>query len=95
MISYIIKQEFRRSLFTRVAGFTALPVIRGVRRKLDHRQYNGASLVGLNGTVIKSHGSADSLAFEYAIVEAIREVNNQVPQYIGRELKPMLKRISG
>jgi len=95
MISYIIKQEFRRSLFTRVAGFTALPVIRGVRRKLDHRQYNGASLVGLNGTVIKSHGSADSLAFEYAIVEAVREVNNQVPQYIGRELKPMLKRISG
>ncbi|HLQ25986.1 MAG TPA: phosphate acyltransferase PlsX [Acidiferrobacterales bacterium] len=95
MISYNIKQEFRRSLLTRIAGLTALPVIRGVRRKLDHRRYNGASLVGLNGTVIKSHGSADSLAFEYAIMEAVGEVKNQVPQYIGRELKPMLKRISG
>jgi phosphate acyltransferase len=95
MISYFINQEFRRSLFTRIAGLTAVPVIRGVRRKLDHRQYNGASLVGLNGTVIKSHGSADSLAFEYAIMEAVGEVKNQVPQYIGRELKPMLKRISG
>ncbi len=95
MISYIIKQEFRRSPFTRIAGLTALPVIRGVRKKLDHRQYNGASLVGLNGTVIKSHGSADSLAFEYAIMEAIEEVKNQVPEYIGRELTPMLKRISG
>jgi glycerol-3-phosphate acyltransferase PlsX len=95
MISYFIKQEFRRSLFTHIAGLTALPVIRGVRRKLDHRQYNGASLVGLNGTVIKSHGSADSLAFEYAIMEAVREVKNQVPQYIGRELMPMLKRING
>jgi glycerol-3-phosphate acyltransferase PlsX len=53
---------------------------------VDPRRYNGATLIGLNGTVIKSHGGADMLAFQHAILEAIAEVDNQVPQRIGREL---------
>lgn len=91
MLSNIIKGEFHRSLLSRLSGLAALPVVRGVRRKLDHRQYNGASLVGLNGTVIKSHGGADAVAFEYAIQEAWEEVNNRVPARINEELMPLLK----
>lgn len=85
-ISFIAKQEFNRNLFTKLSGLVALPVLRAFRAKLDHRQYNGATLVGLTGTVIKSHGSADTVAFTYAIEEAISEVRNAVPQRISSEL---------
>jgi len=54
---------------------------------MDSRRYNGATLVGLNGIVIKSHGSADSYAFEHAIETAVVEVRNQVPQQIGNLLQ--------
>lgn len=93
MISHIMKQEFTRNPLTRLVALAALPVIRAVRKRLDHRQYNGATLLGLNGTVIKSHGGADVVAFEYALLEAIDEVTNQVPQHISREIAPMLQRI--
>ncbi len=86
MITHYMKQEFKRNLLTKLSGLVALPVLRAFRRRVDPRRYNGATLIGLNGTVIKSHGGADALAFEHAILEAIAEVDNQVPQRIGREL---------
>jgi len=95
MISHIIKEQFTRNTLTRIMAGSAMPVINAVRRRLDHRQYNGASLVGLNGTVIKSHGSADTVAFEYAIQEAVEEVKNQVPARIAVELMPLMKRMQG
>lgn len=93
MISHFMKQGFNRNPLTRLAALAALPVLRSVRNRLDHRRYNGATLLGLNGTVIKSHGGADVVAFEYALLEAVNEATNQVPQLIGRELAPMLQRI--
>jgi glycerol-3-phosphate acyltransferase PlsX len=54
---------------------------------MDSRKYNGATLVGLNGIVIKSHGSADAYAFEHAIETAVVEVRNQLPQQIGKLLE--------
>jgi glycerol-3-phosphate acyltransferase PlsX len=86
MVTHYMKQEFKRNLLTKLSGLVALPVLRAFRRRVDPRRYNGATLIGLNGTVIKSHGGADALAFEHAILEAITEVDNQVPQRIGREL---------
>jgi glycerol-3-phosphate acyltransferase PlsX len=90
MISRQIREEFGRNVLTRAAGLVALPVLNAFRKRVDHRRYNGATLVGLRGTVIKSHGSADALAFEYAIREALTEVRNEVPLHIERELEPML-----
>jgi glycerol-3-phosphate acyltransferase PlsX len=52
----------------------ALPVINRFKRRVDHRRYNGASLLGLRGIVVKSHGSADSFAFDFAIQRACEEV---------------------
>ena len=63
------------------------PVLRSLRARTDSRKYNGASLVGLNGIVIKSHGGADSVAFQHAIETALVEVRNQVPRQIGSLLK--------
>lgn len=90
MISHFIKQEFRRNIFTKFAGLVALSVLRAFRNRVDPRRYNGATLIGLNGTVIKSHGGADVFAFEYAIDEAVTEVQNQVPQRIGSKLASLM-----
>ena len=74
LIAEVLRREFKRSLLTRMAGMVALPVIRAFKRKMDPRRYNGASLLGLNGVIIKSHGSADVFAYEQAILKAVEEV---------------------
>lgn len=91
MISYFIRQEFTRNPLTRLAGLIALPVLRSFRRKIDPRRYNGASLLGLKGIVIKSHGSADVLSFANAIKVAAVEVRKSVPDRISSRLQGFLE----
>ena len=67
----------------------AKKVTSNLKSRVDHRNYNGASLLGLRGTVVKSHGSADSLSFQKAILVAISEVSKQVPKIIGKELEDL------
>lgn len=90
MISQFLREEFTRGPLAKLAALVALPVLRALRRRLDPRQYNGASLVGLNGIVIKSHGGTDAVGFEYAIRVAMGEVQNQVPQLIGKKLASLV-----
>lgn len=90
MIGHYMKEEFRRNLLTRIAGAVALPVLKAFRKKIDPRHYNGASLVGLQGIVIKSHGGADILAFGNAIKEAVLEVKKDVPRRIAKQLEATL-----
>jgi len=90
MISHYLKQGFRRNVLTRLAGLVALPVLKSISRKIDPRRYNGASLLGLQGIVIKSHGGADALAFANAIRIAVLEVNKAVPQRIRTHLETIL-----
>jgi glycerol-3-phosphate acyltransferase PlsX len=70
MIGDFIKQEFSRNIFTKIAAIVALPVLSAFKKRVDHRRYNGAALLGLRGLVFKSHGSADALAFEAALSRA-------------------------
>ncbi len=90
MISYYLKQEFNRNILTRLVGMMTMPVLKSFRNKIDPRQYNGASLVGLRGIVIKSHGGADVLAFENAINIALIEIDKGVPQMISSHLESLL-----
>jgi len=90
MISYYLRQEFKRTAWTRVAGLIARPILRAFRDRIDPGRYNGASLVGLNGIVIKSHGSADAGSFRTAIKEAAIEVHKNVPLQIGQHVENML-----
>ena len=90
MITHYLRQEFKRNIFTRLAGVIALPVLRSLRRRIDPRRYNGASLLGLQGIVVKSHGGADVLAYTYAIHEAILEVKKNVPQRISSHVEAAL-----
>ncbi len=90
MIAHFMKEEFTRNPLTRLAGLIALPVLRAFRRRVDPRRYNGASLLGLRGIVIKSHGGADGLALANAIDVAIDEVHLAVPQRIDHQLEALL-----
>ena len=76
MLSNFVKQEFTRSIFTKLAAVVALPVLRHLQRRVDHRRYNGAALLGLRGLVFKSHGSADAFAFEQALNRAYDAARN-------------------
>ncbi|MEX2122571.1 MAG: phosphate acyltransferase PlsX [Woeseia sp.] len=87
LASHYLRRAFTRSLFTRLQAMLAAPVLKSLSIEMDSRNYNGASLVGLNGIVIKSHGSADSYAFQHAIDTALVEVKNQVPMQIGNLLQ--------
>jgi len=67
MVRSFIRQEFMRSILARLAGAIVMPALLAFRRRVDPRRYNGATLLGLKGIVVKSHGSADAFAFERAI----------------------------
>lgn len=82
MISQLIRKEFSANWLARAAGLMALPVLNAFKKQIDPRQYNGASLVGLRGIVIKSHGNADKFAFSNAIGIAAKEVHKAVPARI-------------
>ncbi len=92
MIGQFMKEEFRRNPLTLLSGLVAMPVLRRLRKRIDPRRYNGASLLGLQGIVIKSHGGADAFAFSQAIGEAVVEVRQNVPQLITETLENQLVR---
>lgn len=78
MLSTFLREEFKRNWLSKLSALLALRVINNFKRRVDHRRYNGASLLGLRGIVVKSHGSADSFAFQFAIRRAIEEAREGV-----------------
>jgi len=86
LVRHFLQAEFRRHWWTRLAGLVAYPVLRAFARRIDPRRYNGASLLGLQGIVIKSHGGADVLAFANAINIARLAVENRVIERIEKHL---------
>ena len=86
MLATFLREEFQRNFLTKIMGLLALPVLKAFKKRVDHRRYNGASLLGLRGIVIKSHGSADSFAFQFAIERAVEEVRNGVLRRISDQM---------
>jgi glycerol-3-phosphate acyltransferase PlsX len=91
LIGYYMKQEFKKGLYNKLAGMIALPVLKAFRKRIDPSAYNGASLLGLRGIVIKSHGGADVNAYANAIEIALVEVNQSVPKQIQEHIQPLLQ----
>ncbi|MCH8060156.1 MAG: phosphate acyltransferase PlsX [Proteobacteria bacterium] len=87
LIAHYLQRAFTRNWITKLQALISRPVLKRLANEMDSRNYNGATLVGLNGIVIKSHGGADSYAFQHAIETAIVEVQDQVPQQIGNLLQ--------
>jgi glycerol-3-phosphate acyltransferase PlsX len=90
MVGIYLKEGFRRSWVSKLAALAAMPVLGDFKRRFDPRRYNGASLLGLRGIVIKSHGGADALAFRNAIAIAKKEVFANVPQRIAEQVSSHL-----
>ena len=78
MIGSILKAEFSRNLFTKMAALVASPIMAALKRRVDHRRYSGGVLLGLRGLVFKSHGSADAMAFETALKRAYESAKNHL-----------------
>lgn len=91
MLLTVIKQEFSRTFYARFVGLFALPVLRVLSRRFDPNRHNGASLLGLGGIVIKSHGGADQKAFERAINVAMLEIEQNIPELIKEQIAARLK----
>jgi len=89
MIGAFLKQEFKRTLLTRLMAVVALPVLKRFKKRVDHRLYNGAPLLGLRGVVLKSHGSADALAFENALSRAAEAASNRLIERISERMASM------
>ncbi len=87
MITHFLREGFSKNIFTKLAAIIAMPVLKALKSKIDPRSYNGASLVGLQGIVVKSHGGADAFAFANAIKEAIVEVDKAIPKRIDQQLE--------
>lgn len=87
MLSVFLREEFKRNVLTRAAAIFAMPVLNAFKRRVDHRRFNGASLLGLRGIVVKSHGSADIYSFGCAIERAVEEVRNGVLQGISQRIE--------
>ncbi|GAB4125107.1 MAG: phosphate acyltransferase PlsX [Sideroxydans sp.] len=87
MMGDFLKEGFRRNLLTKLGALVALPVLKAFKHRLDHRRYNGASLLGLKGVVVKSHGSADAFAFRCAIERAAEEARGGMLAHISEQVE--------
>lgn len=77
-----VQMAFESRLSGRLASLLAKPVLKRLKQELDPVRYNGASLLGLRGIVVKSHGSTHADGFYYAIQRAMREVEHNLPARI-------------
>ena len=89
MLYQFLKAEFTRNPLTKLAALVAYPVLRAFRRRVDPRRYNGATLIGLKGVVVKSHGGADAFAFGNALAKAHDEVTHGVLDKIAQRMAAM------
>jgi glycerol-3-phosphate acyltransferase PlsX len=93
MLQSMAIEEFSSSWLKKIGAIAAAPGLSALKRRADPGRYNGASLLGLKGIVVKSHGGADSFAFSRAIEVALVEVKQEIPDKINHLLSPILSQI--
>jgi glycerol-3-phosphate acyltransferase PlsX len=89
MLVSFMREEFTRNALTKLAALAARPVLKNFQRRVDHRRYNGATLLGLRGLVLKSHGSADAYSFRYALQHAHDAARHGVLERIAASVAAM------
>jgi glycerol-3-phosphate acyltransferase PlsX len=89
MLYETLKGEFTRNALTKLAAILAYPALRAFKHRVDPRRFNGATLIGLKGVVVKSHGSADALAFQYALRKAYTEADHDILDKIAQRMAKM------
>lgn len=91
MAGHILRQAVTRSALTRVLALVARPILDPIAARVNPAHYNGASLIGLRSTVIKSHGGANESAFAQAIVQAVDEARQELPARIAKQLDALTR----
>ncbi|EKD70385.1 MAG: hypothetical protein ACD_46C00547G0001 [uncultured bacterium] len=91
LIGNLIKQSFMQNWLTKLAGLIAKPVLKKLVKRIDPSRYNGATLIGLQGVVIKSHGGASVNGFAHAIKEAIMNAEKNIPELIRHKVEEIVK----
>lgn len=86
MIGYFIRKAFSETWYAKLGAFFSYKALKRIGQRIDPRRYNGASLLGLKGIVVKSHGSADVYAYETAIAQALKEVELNIPLRIAERV---------
>jgi glycerol-3-phosphate acyltransferase PlsX len=87
MATTFLREEFNRNWYTKLTALFAMSALKGFRHKVDSRRYNGASLLGLRGVVVKSHGAADIYSFEQAIWRAAEAARNCLIERISERME--------
>lgn len=95
MIGGSIREAFSRNWLTKLVGLLAYPVLSAFKKRVDHRRYNGAALLGLRGLVFKSHGSADAFAFEHALARAYDAASNRLLENVQKRIAHAAPLIAG
>ena len=90
LMSSVLKESFKRNWLSKLIGLMAKPSLGHLKKRLDPARYNGASLLGLNGIVIKSHGGADAIMFQYAIEQAMQQVQNNVVELVHNQIQDLI-----
>ena len=90
MISHELRASYTKGIYGKLAYLVNRPILQRLRKRLDSRQYNGATLLGLNGIVIKSHGNADRYAFARAVEVAIAEAKHRLTLHIAEVIQENL-----
>lgn len=90
LMAHMLKQQIGRTWYTKILALFALPIFLGLRKRMDPGRYNGASLVGLNGIVVKSHGGADVPSFAAAIDVAVKAVGQNIPAIVRERLQALI-----
>jgi glycerol-3-phosphate acyltransferase PlsX len=93
MLGEFIREEFTRGPLAKVQAMTAWPVLNRFKRRVDHRRHNGASLLGLRGLVLKSHGSADAVGFESALERGYEEARHRVLERTIAAMQPYVEQL--
>jgi glycerol-3-phosphate acyltransferase PlsX len=86
LVGDFVRVEAGKSLFSRLSALFALPLLRGLKNRLNPESYNGASLLGLNGVVVKSHGGTSVAGFVNALEVALREAQRDLPALIAKSM---------
>ena len=89
-ISNLIKEAFMRNWMTQLIGMITKPILKSFSKRIDPARYNGATFIGLQGTVIKSHGRASIEGFACDIEEAMISIEKNIPERIRHEVMRLL-----
>ncbi len=90
LMADLAKEEFCRNIFTKLSILPAKPILKRMVKRLDPERHNGATFIGLDGIVVKSHGGASANAFAWAIEEAVIETEKNIPQLIREQVATLL-----